>query len=135
MEEQILKIYNSILVYLLKVGESSEISEEVNKKLFHVLVQMQMKELKCCEKIKIILENCNEHMLKSLWYNIFKNCQIFDLVNIFKNEIMGRNFSTNFLCQDVLVQYLQLSAEQELEKITKIDTCLGKNELVHFCCC
>lgn len=54
------KIYKETLTHWRNVAKTSGESVEVSKKLFPVLIQTQMKELNCTDKITIILKNYNE---------------------------------------------------------------------------
>lgn len=112
------QIYNRMVDFLLTILESEEICHQTCKILYSIIIKSERVESSSySDKIKILLKNCDEYVLKKLWFEIFKNCYSNNIIDIFKNELIDRSFRDSLWCQEVLSNYTQsLSVEQQLSR-------------------
>ena len=113
MEKQNSQFYREIVNILLKFLESEEITYNDSRRLYSSIIKVQIYDnLDDIGKIKQILKNCSECILQKLWFTIFKKSQQNDLINVFKNEILDRDFRYNLWCQEVFNHVIISSFEE-----------------------
>lgn len=101
MENQYSEIFTQIVENLLTVSELGLVSAKDYQKIYHVIIKTQLYKVPFLEKIKRILQTCNEYLLQSLWFNVFKKFPDDKIINLFQNEINGRNFGQNLWWHEI----------------------------------
>lgn len=124
MENQYSNIFTNIVTLLVDILDNDNSIYSECKNLYSQIIKLQFA-LNTSDrtKIEVLLTHCSEYILQNLWLTFFKSCQIKDALNIFKSEILCRDFQNNLWCQEVLLNNLQLASNDtslhcELEDIS-----------------
>lgn len=101
MANEFMETFLITISFLQKILDSDQVNFCDAKKLYSSIVTLQLNDnIKYDEKLMKILKECDEPTLKKLWLEVFKgkrnNC-----LDIFRNEIISRNFCNNLWCQEV----------------------------------
>lgn len=118
--DKYLQLYNKAVDFLLTILESEEICHRTCKRLYSTIIKTErVEKINYNEKIKLILKNCDEYVLQKLWCEIFKNCYLNDVIDIFKNELSDRSFCNSLWCQEVWNHQTQPSVD--VQQLCQVD--------------
>lgn len=129
MEKQYSEIFNQIIENLIAVFNRGVISVEECQKIYPAIIKIQLYNLTFLEKIERILQTCNEYLLQSLWFNVFKNFPNDKILNLLINEISGRDFRENLWCREI---YQSQTSNHEHQNISEQNSSSCSSEILYL---
>ena len=124
MESQYSEFCNDLTRVLHNLIEGSETSSRECRNLWWEIERFRMSvKFTVSENIRKILQHCNEYVMQQLWFNVFKNCQIHDVLKIFQDEIINRGFCANLWCQEVFCHSTFAVTNEDLAGPSGAPTC------------